>query len=174
MVQWASGTERSGPVEVEGTATFPPADGLWNVPLEFDVHYRYANGMQLHYTDGKPFVHFEGTEGWIRIEYGPDKLPAHPATILDSWTTPDDVTFPLKDEKRDFIDCVKTRSQTMADAEVGHRTCSMGQIAHIAIQRRKKLEWDPDKEQFRNDDKANQMLVKSYREPWGLDIKLGG
>ena len=50
VVQWANGTERSGPVEVEATATFPPADGLWNVPLEFDVRYRYANGVDLQYT----------------------------------------------------------------------------------------------------------------------------
>jgi predicted dehydrogenase len=169
VVQWASRTERSGPVEVEGTATFPPADGLWNVPLAFNVRYRYANGMQLQYTDGKPFVHFEGTEGWIRIEYGPDKLRAHPAAILDSSTTPDDVTFPLKNEKRDFIDCVKTRSQTMADAEVGHRATSLCLLGLIACETGEKLQWDPKKERFLNSDVANALLTRPPgRSPWNV------
>ncbi len=57
----------------------------------------------------------------------------------------------------------------MADAEVGHRTCSMGQMAHIAIQRGKKLDWNPDTERFTNDEKANKMLKIPHRKPWGLE-----
>ena len=62
----------------------------------------------------------------------------------------------------------------MADAEVGHRTCSMCQLGHIAIQLGRKLQWDPGAERFANDDEANRMLHKSYRAPWGLDIDIDG
>jgi len=169
IVQWANGTERSGPVEVEGKATFPPADGLWNVPLAFDVDYRYANGVDVHYTDGRPaFVRFEGSEGCINIQFGPDKLTAEPASILDSKIGPDEIQFPLKNEKRDFIDCVKTRSQTMADAEVGHRATSLCLLGVIACETGEKLRWDPDKERFLNSDAANQLLTRAPSETCGF------
>ncbi|MFH1269092.1 MAG: Gfo/Idh/MocA family oxidoreductase [Planctomycetota bacterium] len=172
VAQWANGTERSGPVEVEGTGDFPPADGLWNVLLGFKVQYRYANGVRLFYTvvppsGEQPYVRFEGSEGWIHVLYGPDKLTAEPASILDSEIGPDETRFPLKNEKRDFIDCVKTRSQTMEDAEVGHRATSLCQLGYIAVRTGEKLQWDPEKEQFQNSDAANKLLTRPpWREPW--------
>lgn len=169
IAQWVSGTERSGPVEVEGDAHFPPADGLWNVPLAFDVRYRYTNGVTLHYTSGDPFIRFDGTEGWVNIQYGPDKLTAEPASILDSKIGPDETRFPLKNEKRDFIDCVKTRACTMQDAEVGHRATSLCLLGLIACQTGQKLKWDPAKERFLNSDDANRLLTSPpAREPWSV------
>ena len=38
-------------VEVEGSGEFPPLDGLWNVILGFDLRYRYADGVELFYTN---------------------------------------------------------------------------------------------------------------------------
>ena len=84
-----------------------------------------------------------------------------------------DLRIPQRSDKGDFLHGIETGEPTMADAEIGHRTCSLGQIAHIAIQRGKRLDWDPKAERFGNDDEANRMLHKSYRKPWGLDIKIG-
>jgi len=80
----------------------------------------------------------------------------------------DEIRLPLKDEKRDFIDAVKTRGQTLADAEVGHRTTSLCQLGHIAIKVGRKLKWDPDAEWFINDDGANRLLSRPMRSPWCL------
>jgi hypothetical protein len=60
----------------------------------------------------------------------------------------------------------------LEDSEVGHRTCSLCQIAHIAIQlggsTGRKLRWDPQKEQF-DDPTANRLLDRSsWRAPWTL------
>ena len=81
-----------------------------------------------------------------------------------------DVRLPQRQDKEDFLYGIRNRATTMADAEVGHRTCSMCQIAHIAIQRGRKLQWNPDVERFVDDEKANEMLHRSYRGPWDLDI----
>ena len=167
VAQWANGTERSGPVEVEGSGDFPPADGLWNVLLDFKVEYRYANGVRLFYTTGHPFVRFEGSEGWINVQYGPDELTAQPESILNAELGPEATRVPLKNEKRDFIDCVKTRSRTMEDAEVGHRATSLCQIGYIAVQVGGKLRWDPKAERFVDNDEANRLLRRPPgREPW--------
>ena len=60
------------------------------------------------------------------------------------------------------------RGQTPEDAEVGHRTTSLCQLGHIAIQAGRKLKWDPDAERFINDDTANRLLSRPMRSPWRL------
>ena len=167
IAQWGNGTEHTGPVEVEGSGEYP-SDGLWNVLLKFELQYRYANGVRLIYKTGRPHVRFEGTDGWVEADYNSRSLKANPDSILKSPIGPDEIHLPLKHEKRDFIDAVKTRGQTLADAEVGHRSCSLCQIGHIAIQVGRKLKWDPQVEQFSNNDTANRLLRRPMRSPWHL------
>ena len=167
IAQWGNGTDRTGPVEVEGKGWYP-TDGLWNVLLSFDIKYRYANGVRLIYKIDRPFVRFEGDEGFIEADYGKRSIKAEPQSILKSPIGPDEIHLPLKGEKRDFIDAVKTRGRTLADAEVGHRTTSLCQVGYIAIQVGRKLEWDPDAERFVNDETANRLLGRPMRSPWRL------
>jgi predicted dehydrogenase len=167
IAQWGNGTERTGPIEVEGTGQYP-GDGLWEVLLDFEIQYRYANGVRLLYNVSRPYIRFEGSEGWIEADYDTRSLKAQPESLLDSSPGASDIRLPLKDEKRDFIDAVKTRGPTLADAEVGHRTTSLCQLGHIAIQVGRKLTWDPEQERFTNDDTANRLLGRPLRSPWHL------
>ncbi len=167
IAQWGNGTERTGPLEVEGTGKYP-SDGLWNVLLDFEIRYKYANGVRLIYKINRPYVRFEGTDGWVEADYNSRSIKTGPESILKSTIRPDEIHLPLKDEKRDFIDAVKTRSRTLEDAEVGHRTTSLCQLGHIAIQIGRKLKWDPEAERFINDDAANRLLSRPMRSPWRL------
>jgi predicted dehydrogenase len=167
IAQWGNGTERTGPVEIKGRGEYP-RDGLWNVLLSLEVEYTYANGVKLFYSISRPYVRFEGTEGWIEADYNKRSIKAEPESILKSPIGPDEIHLPLKSEKRDFIDAVKTRGQTLADAEVGHRTTSLCQLGHIAIQVGRELKWDPENEQFTNDQTANRLLSRPMRSPWRL------
>jgi predicted dehydrogenase len=163
--------ERTGPVEVECTGVFPePGSGLWDVLVTFEARFRYADGVTLRYhTDPKgAYVKVEGENGWIHADWlraGPG-LIAHDQRILETKLTDEDVRFPQRSDKEDFINAILNDVPTMIDAEIGHRTCSMGQIAHIAIRRGKKLAWDPDTEAFTNDDEANKMLERPSRNDW--------
>jgi hypothetical protein len=136
--------------------------------LEFEIRYKYANGVRLIYKISRPYVRFEGTDGWVEADYSSRSLKAQPESILKEPIKPDEIHLPLKDEKRDFIDAVKTRGRTLADAEVGHRTTSLCQLGHIAIQLGRKLKWNPDAEKFSNDDSANRLLSCPMRSPWRL------
>jgi len=169
VAQWGNDTERTGPVEIKGHGSFPPADGLWNVIRDFNVEYRFANGVRLLYDSVKsPHVRFEGTAGWVDYIF-PNRLDAEPKSLLTAKIGPDEQHFPLKHEKRDFLDCVKTRGKTLEDAEVGHRSTSIGQLGLIACRVGKTLRWDPDKEQFTNNDEANRLLRRpDGRPPWNV------
>lgn len=164
LAQWGNGTDRSGPVEVEGRGVYPPADSFWNVLLSFEIQYRYANGVRLYYKIDQPYVRFEGSEGFIHAEYG-KPLVAEPASILKAQLGPNAVRFPLKSDKQDWIDAVKTRGRTLEDAEVGHRTTSLCHLGHIAIQTGKRLEWDPQRERFANYEAANDYIARPIHAP---------
>jgi myo-inositol 2-dehydrogenase/D-chiro-inositol 1-dehydrogenase len=165
IAQWGNDTERTGPVEVEGHGVYPPADSLWNVLKTFEVHYRFANGVRMIYKTESPYVRFEGSEGSIRAEFGRGGITAEPASVLDSKIGPDEIHFRFKSEKADFIDCVKSRGQTLEDAEVGHRTTSLCHLGHIAVHLGQKLRWDPDAERFLDNDAANAFVDKPIHAP---------
>ncbi len=163
LVQWANNTERTGPVEVEGRGQFPPVNGLYNVLEEFKVRYRYANGVDLHYVgrkkyaEGESYMLFEGTEGWVRAWRAPNRIEAEPKSILTAEVKYEDFPFLLRNEKTDFIECLRSRTQTLEDAEVGHRSSTVVQLGYIACLLGRKLTWDPVKEEFQDDEEANKL-----------------
>jgi hypothetical protein len=77
--------------------------------------------------------------------------------------------FPLRSERVDFIESVRSRRKTMEDEEVGQRTISICHLAHIGIKRQGALlKWDPARERFTNDEEANRHLeAPAGRTDWG-------
>jgi len=171
IAQWGNNTEFTGPVEVEGKGEFPK-EGIFNTATKFDITYRYANGVTLNVVSTQPGIRFEGDEGWIGNSGWGAPLQAEPKSILDSVIKPNEVhLYTAPDEIRNFLDCVKTRKQCYAPAEVGHRTITIAHIGNIAMQLGRKLRWDPAKERFVNDEEANRMLSRPMRKPWDSYLK---
>jgi myo-inositol 2-dehydrogenase / D-chiro-inositol 1-dehydrogenase len=170
IAQWGAGTERTGPVEVKASGKFHD-DSVWNVLESFDAWYKFANGVELFYQMGTPHVRFEGEKGWIQVAY-PGQLEASDPALLKEKIGPGETHFPMKREKTDFIDCVKSRGRTLEDEEVGHRTTSLCHLAHIAIRLGGvTLRWDPDKEVFPDNDAANRLLHRPpMRAPWTMNV----
>jgi predicted dehydrogenase len=179
LAQWANDSETTGPVEVEGTGTFPPIDALRNTATDFNLDYKYANGVTLNVSSSKPGIRFEGSDGWIGFEGWRAPLTVSDDKILTSTIGPDEIHLHRPrvviareegkgGEHRNFIDCIKSRDPCYAPAEIGHRTISIAHIGNIAMLLGRKLKWDPDAERF-DDDAANQMLSRRQREPWTLE-----
>jgi len=167
--QWANDTERSGPVEIEGTGTHWEG-GLFNTVKEYDVTYRYANGVVMTCRPGTPGIKFIGTDGWVGNRGWRAPLEASSKEILNSVIGPDEIrlyTNPAG-EHRDFLDCVKTRKDPYFPVDIGHRVSTVCHLANIAIRLRRRLKWDPDREIFPDDSEANRMLRRTMRSPWRL------
>jgi predicted dehydrogenase len=175
IAQWGNGTDRTGPVEVEGRGVYP-ADGLWNVLLKFEVHYKYASGVELFYSTGRVFVRFEGSDGWVHADYGGKGLDAQPKSLLNEAIGANEIRLPARGDKEDFIYAIKNRVETMEPAEVGHRTNSLCQLGLISIDLGRKLKWDPSAERFLGEpstslgpgSEANRLLSRPLRAPWHL------
>jgi hypothetical protein len=160
---WATDTERTGPVEIDGSGEYPEPESFWNVLLSFEVKYRFADGLEWIYRTEKPYFIIEGDEGWVRAGFR--EFDTEQKSLLQLELTEDDRHFRLKSEKQDFIDCVRSREETLEPAEVGHRVTSLGLLGHISIRLGQKLRFDPVKEVFPDNDQANQYLDTPIRHP---------
>lgn len=177
IAQWGNNTELSGPTEIEGTGVFPKGM-LSNCAVSWQVENRYANGVTLvHMDDGTSKKHplqagghghgvmFLGTEGWVHVLRG--ALDAHPASLLQTRIGPNELhLFKSDNHGVNFIDAVKGRTKPAAPIDIAVRTDTLCNLQLIAAKLRRKLRWDPEKEQFLKDDEANTMLDRPMRAPW--------
>ena len=169
IAQWAMGTEYTGPTEIEGKAEYP-RDGLWDVHGMFHIEYTYPNGVKV-ICEGNPQnqegVRFEGTEGWVDVNRS--RIDAEPKSLLSSTIKPNEIhLYKSNNHKANFFECIKSRAETIAPAEVAHRSCTMCLLGDISMQLGQKIKWDPKLEQIIGNEEATRMLSKPMRSPWHL------
>jgi len=169
IAHWGMNTELTGPVEVEGEGVYP-RDGLWDAVTEYRFECLYENGMKMIVANNEKIpmgAKFIGTEGWVHVDRR--GIDAEPKSILTSVIGPDEVhLYKSNDHYANFIECVRTRKETITPPEVAHRSISVGHLGDIAMQLGRRLKWDPAKERFIGDPEADRMLSRSFRSPWRL------
>ena len=169
LAQWGNGTEHTGPVEVEDLGGEFPRDGLFTTATKVHFRARYANGVELICRTGPENVQvrFEGTEGWVQTGYR--GFSTFPDSLKKSKIRPNEIhLYNSTNHYRNFLDCIKTRTEPAAPVEVGHRSATLCHLGNIAMLLSRKLQWDPAQERFINDNQANRMLDRPRRAPWHL------
>ncbi|MCP4311425.1 MAG: Gfo/Idh/MocA family oxidoreductase [Bacteroidetes bacterium] len=168
MAQWGMGTDNTGPVRVKNAKARWSDHPVYNTATEFYFECVYENGVKLIVSTDEEFgIKFEGSEGSI----GRDS--ANPESLLDTIIGPDEIQLYRSNggHHKNFIDCVISRKETSAPAEIGHRSITISHLGNIAMILGRDLDWDPVKEQFLNDEQANLMLSREMREPWASIYK---
>jgi predicted dehydrogenase len=153
LCQWANNADDTTPVE------FELAEGT--------VIAHYENGVKLVFEDGAWPLHvkFVGSEGSVYVD-DDGNIEAEPKSLLAGRKF--GKGYPQANHVRNFLDCVKSRRQPIAPAEGAHRANSTCQIANICVLLGRTVKFDPKKEQFINDEMADQMLHRAIREPWRI------
>jgi len=162
ICQLALGADDTTPV------TYEPLD----VKGDNVIECRYANGVKLIMRKagwmglGTCPVRFEGDEGWVETGDTGRIAVSDPALRAGApdWTGFKG-TSPIY-HIRDFFDCVKTRGKTATNADVAARSHIACHAAAVAWRLRRKVTFDPVKEEFVNDPEANRTRVFAMREPW--------
>ncbi|MBX3448074.1 MAG: Gfo/Idh/MocA family oxidoreductase [Planctomycetaceae bacterium] len=181
IAQWAID---SLPVEITGKANYPGVENGYNVAIDFEAHYRYANGVKMSILDhGRNGILFTGTEGRIFANRG--SITGKP--VEDLATSPlgreqfqiydfDNFDRPERSGKLDaiinhmgnFFDCIATRRTPISDVENQHRSISTCHLGNLAMKLGRPLKWNPDREEFIDDDEANRLRSRPQRE--GFEI----
>ena len=67
-----------------------------------------------------------------------------------------------------FLDCLRSREQPVASADVAHLSCGLVHLGEIAYRVGGVLNFDVESETITGDDEANRLLTKQYRSPWDV------
>ncbi len=70
----------------------------------------------------------------------------------------------LLDHHEDFLDAIATGRRPNADIEIGHLSATLCHLANIATRTGGSLDFDPITERIIDNDQANQLVGRSYRE----------
>ncbi|MFC2081274.1 Gfo/Idh/MocA family protein [Bacteroidota bacterium] len=160
IAQWGLGMDDSGPVKL-----IPPKDPKAVRGLKMI----YANGVEMIHEDFERgwAVRFIGSEGTLDVSR--KFLDSKPEKIaLTEICSGDKRLYSSDNHYQDWIDAIKKRSRPLADVEIGHRTASVCNLANIAYQLNRDLDWDPIKEKFSGDKEANKLRTRKYRKPFSI------
>ena len=134
---------------------------------------RYANGVKLVMRNdgwlpacGSCPVRFEGETGWVETGDSGESDPQHAGLAGRDEGGKRSVAIRPRFHVRNFLDCVKSRGQPRANADVACHSHIACHAANIAIFLNRKLTFDPMKYEFIGDEEANRLRSEALREPW--------
>jgi len=158
LCQWANDADDTAPVEYERQGD--------------RLHARYANGVKLVMRNdgwlplGSCPVRFEGDEGWVETGDGAEIVASSPSLLIGRGAKI--AGYPADFHVRDFLDCVKSRAQTRASADIACYSHIACHAANISLFLNRKVQYDPVKNEFIGDEQANRLRSEALREPWRL------
>jgi GFO/IDH/MocA oxidoreductase family protein len=76
--------------------------------------------------------------------------------------------YPANFHVRDFLDCVKTRGKTRANADAACHAHIACHAANVSLFLGRKVLFDPVKSEFIGDAEANRLRSEALREPWRI------
>ena len=158
LCQWAADADNTAPIEYE--------------PVGEQLIARYASGIKLVLRDegwlklGSCPVRFEGADGWVETADNGDIVASSETLLAGKGAKIGG--YPADFHIRDFLDCVKSRAQSRANADVAcwsHIACH---AANIALFLNRKVKFDPVKKEFIGDAEANRLRSEALRDPWRI------
>lgn len=173
QIQWALGTDDTGPVSIKPLTPGPNGQ----------VAMRYANGVPVNFViepgrgpmGGAIFICEKG-----KLEINRNKFASNPPEIAEELRKKIDINeeerkwsdqlalWQARWHMQDWLDCIRSRKRPVADVEIGHRSVSVCHLANIARAVGRELTWDPAQEQFAGDAEANAMLERPRRKGFEL------
>ncbi|MBN2198868.1 MAG: Gfo/Idh/MocA family oxidoreductase [Candidatus Aminicenantes bacterium] len=170
IAHWGLGFDHTGPVEIKGTGEFPTT-GIYNSPTRYWVETKYADGTPVIIAGGYDAIQsgtkWIGERGWVWVDRG--GFETQPGNLVQEVIGPNEIKLTKsRDHSRNFLEAVRSRGASIAPAETGHRSASVGHLGVIAIETGRTIKWDPATETILDDPEASRLLGRSYRKPFVL------
>jgi myo-inositol 2-dehydrogenase/D-chiro-inositol 1-dehydrogenase len=158
-VQYLLDKDDTSPVEIVADCPqqHPDACGSWR-----RIELKYADGCVI-VLDGEnrdksaPFL--EGPKGKLYRGFESD-IPNLRDMLAGLPDPAPQVT--------DFSEAVRARRRFALNERNGHRSCTIVNLAKIAVQLGRPLRFDPESETFPGDEAANRLASQPMRAPWHL------
>jgi len=141
---------KAGDISAEGDAAL-----FVNVPE--DLQHEQRNGIMFMGDQGRVFVNRGGAFGKAVEELKENPLPDN------AWRA-----SPSNNHMGNFFECVKTRQQPVSTVQMQHRTISACHLGNIAMRLKRKITWDPEKQEIIGDEEANAWQRREQRPPYEI------
>jgi hypothetical protein len=134
---------------------------------------RYPDGVELVLREtgwiplGSCPVRFEGETGWVETRDSGNMVHSSPELLAGRQVAEID-GYPATFHVRDFLDCVKTRSQPKGNADAACNAHIACHAANIALALNRSVRYDAAKHEFVDDEQANRLRSEALREPWRI------
>jgi predicted dehydrogenase len=164
--------QTGGPLEIEGSGEFPPANAIWNTCGKYRIICKYPNDITMiiagGYGDIRGGTKWIGTEGWVWVDRG-----GFDASNVDWFRQIPPEQYKVKlyrsdNHQKNFLDCVKSRKPTITPVETAHHSAIPGHLGLIAMLVGRKIKWDSANEVIVDDEEASKLMSRPYRTPWSL------
>ena len=172
-----------------GAHTFAQAQAGLDCSEASPIEYEYVkndsgDGMVTHFPSGVKMIlsrgnkywhgscgeRFDGTEGWAAAADGYAQPDVSSPVLLGEFKRVIGEyvarTGRSLDHMQNFLDCVRSREQTVANPKVMHHSMTTVHAANICMWLKRSLKFDPAKEEFVGDDEANSLRSRAMREPY--------
>ena len=77
----------------------------------------------------------------------------------------------IRKHMRDFLANIASRAKPVSDIEQGYISTSSCILANLAMKTGRTLAWDAEKQRIANDEDANRLLQRPYRQPGCILIR---
>jgi len=173
IANWGMDTEMTSPSEIyDAVGEYPQDDPLFDTPFAYRfVCYYPKQDFRMIVSDSGQSpkgmgTYFVGDEGWIHVNRG--GIDASSKSILQSKIKPDEIhLYTSYSHTGNFLDCIRSRKETIAPARVAHRSIMIAHLGRAALELGRDLKFDPITEKF-EDAQANRLLSRPMRGPWHL------
>lgn len=156
-VQYILGKDDTSPiaVEVDTPQQHPYAVNVWR-----RIEFTYEDGCKI-ILDGEgkdenaPYI--EGPAGKLYPKFRSDipDLEKKLAAYADP-----------EPQVTDFLEAVRQRKKFALNEQNGYRSCTLVNMAKVAVQLGRSLKFDPVKQEFIDDEAANRLSNEPMRAPW--------
>ena len=143
----------------------------YNTATQFHIDLKFSDGSSIHVQHGPDNgIWFEGDQGRLFVNRG--RISGEPVDALtpsEKEKLDEEIKRLYKGQERrghmqNFFDCVKARGEPVSDVFSHHRELSSCHLCNIAMLLKRKLQWDPEKEDFVGDEQASALLSRPQRE----------
>ncbi|MCU0770167.1 MAG: Gfo/Idh/MocA family oxidoreductase [Verrucomicrobia bacterium] len=176
IAHWGLGFDNNGPSEIEGEGEFPPAEAPWNTATRYRIELKYPRRITMTLAGGwndiRSGTKWIGTEGWVWVDREGFEA-SNPSWKDDYKRLPEEMRakrplYVSANHQRNFIDCIRSGQPTITPVEVAHHSTIPGHLGLISMLVKRKIRWDPSKEEILDDPEASRLLTREYRKPWTL------
>jgi len=153
-----------------------PHDGIADAPAWIDVDFRFKD-LDVFWTTTPPPVpgaekmhigaHFEGEKGTLTCDYTTRIITFGNESVNDLPEIPQTITR-SNGHQANFIEAVKSRKQPQSNLAYARIMTLPMHLAIISFRLKSKLQWNSRKERFADNETANGLLFREYRQPWSI------